>query len=187
MPVELGYTVVTALKKSFRLPSESMEPDPPKISEFKLQDRLEYIFNKIKLDENKYSYHYDRELNLEDWKSLYNVEISGLEDEYYILLREGGYDKADYDGDPDKKYDDYLYDSVYKRFGNRYRRRNIYDDNLILVFSYFEGGDVSHFPALRLEFPKSTQATALKLPNPVEGLQNKISKFFGVNLRNNIF
>lgn len=28
MPVELGFTVMLALKKTFRLPNESSEPDP---------------------------------------------------------------------------------------------------------------------------------------------------------------
>jgi len=55
MPVELGFTVIIALKKMFRLPDESSEPDLKgwKLSEFTLQDRLEFIFNKIKLKENK--------------------------------------------------------------------------------------------------------------------------------------
>ena len=30
---------------------------------------------------------------------MYGVDISGLEDEYYILVREGVYDKADFEGD----------------------------------------------------------------------------------------
>ena len=86
MPVELGFTVILALKKMFRLPDESSEPDPRKASEFSLQDRLEFIFKEIKLKENKYSYRYDWEYEKEDWEDMYGVDISGLEDDYYILV-----------------------------------------------------------------------------------------------------
>jgi len=143
MPVELGFTVILALKKTFRLLNEPSEPDKDlwKLSElYTLQDRLEFIFKKIKLKENRYSYRYDYEYEKEDWEYMYGVDISGLEDEYYIMIREGVYDKADYEGDPDTKYDDHLYDSVYKRFGNVDRRINLFEDNLILVHCYFEGG-----------------------------------------------
>ena len=84
MPVELGFTVILALKKTFRLPNESSEPDPKgkflwKLSKFTLADRLENIFEKIKLKENKYSYRFRHYYQKEDWQDMYDVDISGLE------------------------------------------------------------------------------------------------------------
>ena len=139
MPVELGYTVLLALKKTFRLPNQSTDPDPRDISEFTLQDRLEFIFNEIKLDESTF-YDYNWEFDKEYFEEIHGVDISGLEDKYYILVRDGTYDKADYEGDPDKRYNDYLYEPLYKRYGNVYKRKNLFDDKLILLLSYFEGG-----------------------------------------------
>ena len=149
MPVELGFTVLLALKKTFRLPHESSEPDMMIHKELILNerlrfnmilnDRLDFIFKKINLDELP-DYSYDFEFTIDYLEDIYAVDLSGLENEYYILVREGSYDKADYEGDIEIKYDDHLSEPLYKRYGNVIDRKNLFNDDLILVVAYFEGG-----------------------------------------------
>ena len=140
MPVDLGYIVVLALKKTFRLPYKTFKEDPENISEFVLQDRLEFLLKKIELSENKYSYHYDKSLTKEEWKDFYDIDISGLENQYYIMMRGGTFNP----GEDTEKY--LSFEPIYSRFRNTYNRRQLYDLELLLLCSDFEGG---YFPFSR--------------------------------------
>ena len=140
---------VLALKKSFRMPNEPEKPDPYMEDYFHsvLAKRLNYIFKEINVKEEYHDYDFNWEFDQEDYEDMFQVDITGLEEEYYILVREGDeYGEIDggegasyYFGDDTKKRDNYDpldNEPLYQRYGNVYERKNIYEDILILLMFY---------------------------------------------------
>jgi len=133
---------IIALKKTFRLPNESPDPDPDlfvsyshrKVPGF-IQDRLRFLCKKIDLKEYGYGFYLESEDEMDHWYSY--VDISDLKDDYYFLVEDGTYDTSDYTGwRPDEDVF-HKREPFYKRFGNTDKRIEMVGDDLILLRTFF--------------------------------------------------